>query len=116
MRDNDGNLMNGKDTYKLNVPSDTPARDFWSAIVYSMESKGFVRNVARVGISSRDTDSMKVNEDGSCDIYFAPKAPEGLESNWIPTGEDFFLIFRIYGPETKDFYKTWMLGGVELVK
>jgi len=24
------------------------------------------------------------------------------------------LLFRLYGPETKDFYKTWMLG--DLVK
>ncbi len=56
---------------------------------------------------------MQVNEDGSCDIYFAPKAPAGMEANWIPTGEDFFLLFRLYGPESKDFYKTWMLGDVE---
>jgi hypothetical protein len=24
------------------------------------------------------------NEDGSIDIYYGPKAPEGKESNWIP--------------------------------
>ena len=48
--------------------------------------------------------------------YFGPKAPKGNESNWIPTGEDFFLLFRLYGPESKDFYKTWMLGDLEKVK
>jgi hypothetical protein len=109
-------LFKGKDTYKLNVPKDVPAKDFWSVIVYSMASKGFVRNAPRVGLSSRNTDTMQVNEDGSYDIYFAPKAPEGKESNWIPTGEDFFLLFRLYGPESKDFYKTWMLGDVVKVK
>ena len=47
------------------------------------------------------------------DVYFSPEAPEGKESNWIPTGEDFFLLFRLYGPTSKDFYKTWMLEDVE---
>jgi hypothetical protein len=27
--------------------------------------------------------------------YARPKAPAGLASNWIPTGEDFFLWFRL---------------------
>ena len=116
IRDSQGKLFNGKDTYKLNVPKDTPAKDFWSVIVYSMKSKGFVQNAPRVGLSSRNTDTMQVNADGSYDVYFSPKAPEGKESNWIPTGEDFFLLFRLYGPESKDFFKTWMIGDVEKVK
>jgi len=115
LRDSDGNLMNGTDTYKLNVPADTPAKDFWSVIPYSMKTKGFIQGAERVGLSSRQKDVMKLNEDGSCDIYFAPEAPEGFESNWIPTGEDFFLLFRLYGPESKDFYNTWILRDVEKV-
>jgi len=70
----------------------------------------------RVGISSRDMDTLKANPDGSVDVYFAPAAPTGMESNWIPTGEDFFLLFRLYGPDTPLFDKTWTLGDVELVK
>ena len=115
LRDSDNKLMNSKDTYKLNIPADTPAKDFWSVIVYSMKTKGFVRNAKRVGFSSNEIDDMVVNDDGSVDVYFAPKAPEGMEKNWIPTGEDFFLLFRLYGPE-KDFAKSWVLGNVEKVK
>ena len=59
---------------------------------------------------------MKANEDGSVDVYFAPKAPQGLASNWIPTGEDFFLLFRLYGPDKPLFDKTWTLVDVEKVK
>jgi Protein of unknown function (DUF1214) len=33
------------------------------------------------------------------DLYFGPRPPSGLESNWIPTSGDFFLWFRLYGPE-----------------
>jgi len=115
LRDGDGNLFNAKDTYKLNVPAKVPAKDFWSIIVYSMKTKGFVQNTKRLGLSSRNADTMQVNEDGSYDIYFSPKPPEGKESNWIPTGEDFFLIFRLYGPESKDFFKIWSLGDVEKI-
>ena len=114
--DSDGNKLDGRSTYKLNVPKDTPAKDFWSVIVYSMETKNFVRDVSRVGLSSRNADTMQANEDGSYEVYFAPEAPEGKESNWIPTGEDFFLLFRLYGPESKDFYKSWMLGDLVKVK
>ena len=100
----------------MRVPKDTPAKDFWSIIVYSMKTKGFVEGAPRVGISSKDLGKMKVNADGSADVYFAPKAPAGLESNWIPTGEDFFLIFRLYGPGKPLFDRSWTLDDVEKVK
>jgi hypothetical protein len=116
LKDNEGNFYDGKSTYKLRVPKDTPAKDFWSAIVYSMRTKGFVEGVDRVGISSRDMDTLKINDDGSVDLYFAPEAPSGLESNWIPTGEDFFLLFRLYGPDKSLFDKSWVLDDVEKVK
>lgn len=113
--DSNGDMYDGQSTYKLNVPKDTPAKDFWSVIVYSMETKNFVKNASRVGLSSRNADTMQVNDDGSYDIYFAPKAPKGMESNWIPTGEDFFLLFRLYGPDGKDWFKTWVLGDLEKI-
>ncbi len=116
LRDSDGELFNGTDTYKLNVPKDTPANDFWSAIVYSNKTKGFIKNAPRLGLSSRNTDTMIANEDSSYDVYFGPNPPKGMEANCIPTGEDFFLLFRLYGPKTKDFHKTWVLGDVEKLK
>lgn len=116
LRDKDGALLSGKNTYRLTVPADTPAKDFWSVIVYSMRTKGFVEGVDRVGLSSQQIDQMKKNADGSVDIFFAPKAPDGLESNWIPTAEDFFLLFRLYGPDKPLFEKKWILNDVEKVK
>ena len=116
LKDSDGNFYDGKSTYRLRVPKDTPAKDFWSVIVYSMATKGFVEGVDRVGISSRDKETLKFNNDGSVDVYFAPKPPKGWESNWIPTGEDFFLLFRLYGPDKPLFEKTWVLDDLEKVK
>ncbi len=116
LRDADGVVLNGTDTYLLNVPADTPAADFWSVIAYSATSKGFIRDAERVGISSRELDTLQVNEDGSVDVYLGPEAPEGLASNWIPTGEDWFTLFRFYGPEEALFDKSFVLPNIEKVK
>ncbi|WP_299356009.1 DUF1214 domain-containing protein [uncultured Shimia sp.] len=116
LNDSDGEMYDNTKTYKLNVPADTPAKDFWSVIVYSMETKSFIRNVDRVGLSSRDAADMQVNEDGSYDIYFGPKAPAGMESNWIPTPESYFLLFRLYGPEEGWLQSGWILPDMEKVK
>ncbi len=78
-----------------------------------METKNFIRNVERVGLSSRSADTMHVNQDGSYDIYFGPQPPDGMEANWVPTSEQYFLLFRLYGPESNDFFKNWTLGDLE---
>ncbi|NOD99050.1 DUF1214 domain-containing protein [Ruegeria sp. HKCCD6228] len=115
LTDSDGAMLNGEDTYKLTVPSDTPAEDFWSVIVYSMKTKGFVKGNERVGLATPDLPDIQVNEDGSADVYFGPIAPDGLESNWIPTGEDFFLLFRLYGPAEGWIESGWKLPDLEKV-
>lgn len=84
-------------------------------IVYSMKTKGFVKDADRVGLSSLELDKMKQNENGSVDVYFAPNAPEGMEHKWIPTGEDLLLLFRLYCPDKPLFQKTWTLEDVEKV-
>ncbi len=114
VRDSEGDLYSGKSTYRLTVPADTPASDFWSVIAYSMKNKGFFTNVKRIGLSSLNMKEMKVKDDGSVDIYFGPEAPKGMESNWVPTPEDFMLLFRLYGPGKLLFDKSWKLP--EMVK
>jgi hypothetical protein len=114
--DSEGNLFDGESTYKMNVPADTPAGDFWSAIAYSFATHGFIVGSERVGISSIDKDSLQVNADGSFDLYFAPSAPEGQESNWIPTREAFWICLRLYGPQEALFDKSWSLPDVEKIK
>ena len=83
-----------------------------------MGSKGFVRYAKRVGLSSRNTDTTQINENGSYDIYFAPNAPDGKESNWIQTmpGKSWNVLLRLYGPLQPWFDKTWKPGDFELVE
>ncbi len=113
LHDSTGEMFDGGASYRLRIPADTPAADFWSVIAYSMATKGFVEGVETVGLSSLDAKTLKANDDGSVDIYFSPEPPAGLHSNWIPTGEAFFLIFRFYGPQKSLFDKTWQLPDVE---
>ena len=81
-----------------------------------METKGYIKNVNRVEFSNiNDKETMQYDDDDPVDLYFAPNAPEGQESNWVPTGEEFFLIFRFYGPDRPLFEKTWTLGEIEKV-
>jgi hypothetical protein len=117
IRDADGELLSGEQSYKLSVPANVPARDFWSVIAYGKTTKSFIYNDAdKVGLSSYDKSSLKMNDDGTIDIYFGENAPAGLESNWIPTaGEDFFLLFRLYGPEEAYFDKSFMLPDVDRI-
>jgi hypothetical protein len=116
LRDSDGNMLKGSNTYKLNVPADTPAKNFWSVIVYSMKTKGFIEDVPVVGLASTGLDGMKQNDDGSVDVFFAPEAPKEMEENWILTGEDFFLLFRLYGPAEGWIESGWKLPDVDKVR
>lgn len=123
LRDSTGQLFDGQATYKLRVPAVVPAKDFWSAIVYDMDTKAFVcagpceTADNGVGLSSFDKPEMKQNGDGSVDVYFGPKPPAGYEKNWVTTaGKNFFLIFRLYGPEKPLFDRSWKLPDVEKVQ
>ena len=83
LRDGAGKLLSGQNNYQLRVPADTPARDFWSVIVYSMKTKSMIPNPQnRVGLSSYDKSKLIMNADGSADLYFGPTAPAGKK----PTG------------------------------
>ena len=116
LRDGAGKLLSGQNTYRLRVPADTPARDFWSVIVYSMKTKSMIPNPQnRAGLPPTTSRSSSMNADGSVDLYFGPTAPAGKASNWLPTGEDFFLILRLYGPGKAYFDKTWKMNDIEHV-
>jgi hypothetical protein len=77
----------------------------------------FIYNpLSRAGLSSREKSSRKMNADGSVDIYFGPKAPAGLESNWIPTtGHVPVPVMRFYGPTEPFWNNTFKLPGVVAV-
>lgn len=114
--DAQGRALDGSNTYRLHVPANVPATQFWAVNAYDSQSAGFLREAAVVGLDSYNK-QLQRNADGSVDLYFAPNAPAGHEANWISTikGKGFFLVFRIYVPERSVFAKTsnWSLDDVE---
>lgn len=116
--DSDGAPLSAGKAYKLHIPEDVPAKQFWALTVYGYATWAFIYNpLGRVGLSSYDKPTMKMNADGSVDIYVGPQAPNGLESNWIPTqGKRALPCLRIYGPEEVLWDKSFKLPDPELVK
>ena len=112
-----GQRLHGGETYRLRVSADVPVRQFWSVTIYSHATAALIRNVSRPSLDSYDQ-KAKRNADGSMDVYFGPRAPEGMEANWIPTvgGSDWFAYFRLYGPEQRFFDKTWKLSDIQPMK
>jgi hypothetical protein len=116
--DSEGNALEAGRTYKIRVPKDIPARQFWSVTVYDNATWSFIKNpLQRSGRGSPDSASMKANADGSVDVYFGPAAPAGWESNWIPTmGKKPYIWLRLYGPGEAFWKKTFTMPDVEIVK
>jgi len=116
--DKDGKALEAGKLYRIRVPKDTPAKQFWSINVYDNATWGFIMNPQdRSGLGMFDKDKMKVNDDGSADIYVGPKAPDGLESNWIPSMDKKPVIWlRLYGPDTAFWQKSFKMPDIERVQ
>jgi hypothetical protein len=115
--DKDGNALDGSKTYKIHLPPNVPAKDFWSFTLYDNQTRSMLQTDQRFpGVDSLG--EVKANADGSYDIYFGPKAPEGMEDNWNQTvpGKAWNTIFRLYGPLEPFYDQSWKPGNPELVE
>ena len=114
--DKAGHSLSGSKTYRLSVPAHVPVKQYWSATVYDRQTHALIKEVPYHSRGSNVAELQK-SADGATEIYFGPAAPQGKESNWVPThGRDFEILFRFYGPEKALFDKTWTLPDVEEVK
>jgi hypothetical protein len=114
-RDGEGRYLDGGKAYRLHLPPDIPAKDFWSVLVYDPQTRSMLQTDQRFPSVSSQKENLVVNEDGSVDVWFGPAAPSGHEANWIQTvpGKGWFTFFRLYGPLQPWFDKTWRPGEIE---
>jgi hypothetical protein len=115
--DSDGAPLSGGSNYRVRLPANIPAGNFWSMTLYEAENaSGLANGQPFPSLGSRDTPAR--NADGSTDIYFGPKAPVGKEGNWQATvpGKGYFAILRLYGPTEAAINKSWKPGDIELLK
>ena len=110
--------MDGSLTYKIHVPADPPVKDFWAVTAYDTQTRSQLQTDQKFPTVGSQTEGLKMNDDGSYDIYLAPEAPAGFEKNWLQTipGKSWFVGFRMYGPLEAWIDKSWRPSEIELVK
>jgi len=115
--DMDSQPLDGANNYRLTVPPNAPVKLYSSATAYDRETHALIRN-QKWSSRASTTPGIQKNADGSIDLYFGPKAPEGKQSNWVPTSAEgkCEVLLRLYGPEKPLFEKTWVLPDIEKVK
>ena len=122
MLDADGNYFDGAKTYKVTLPKEIPAENFWSLTLYDNMSRSMLvtpQRYPRAGSQSYPTPAAKASADGSTTVYFAPTKPQGVnDGNWIQTDpkNGWFTILRLYSPLEPFFTKEWRPSEIELVK
>jgi hypothetical protein len=115
--DSGGSPLSGASNYRLNLPPNIPAANFWSVTLYEAENaSGLANGQAFPSLGSRDKPIQ--NSDGSTDLYLGPKTPAGKSNNWLATvpGRGYFAILRLYGPTEAAIDKSWKPGDIEKVK
>ncbi len=113
-----GNALDGSKTYKVHLPANVPAKDFWSFTLYDNQTRAMLQTDQQFPGLDNNKKDLQQNADGTYDIYFAPKAPEGQEANWIQTvpGKGWNMLLRLYGPLDPWFDKSWRPGDPEAVE
>jgi len=117
-KDSKKSPLDGSKTYKLHIPPNPPAKDFWALTMYDNQTRSMLQTGQPYPTVGSQTKGIKQNADGSYDIYFAPKPPKGYENNWLETvpGKSWFVALRMYGPLEPWIEKTWRPGEIELVE
>ena len=115
--DKDGDWLEGGKSYKLHIPANPPAEQFWSVAVYSWDTRTLIDNEQKRSAQSSRQDLIK-NADGSIDLYYGPTAPKGKEKNWVQTipGQGWWVYLRFYAPTKAYFDKSWTMGDFEKVE
>jgi hypothetical protein len=116
-RDANGEFLDGSKSYRLRLPANIPAANFWSATVYdALTASGLDNGQPFPSLNSMDKPEQ--NADGSTDIDFSPTAPPKGGKNWLRTvpGKGYFVIFRLYSPTQAFFDQTWKPGDIEKAK
>jgi len=112
--DSQGKPLDGGRMYRLHLPPNIPANNFWSVIVYDNQTRSMIQTDQQFPIVTSQNEKLQANADGSVDVYFGPTAPAGKENNWVQTipGKGWNTLLRLYGPLEPWFDKTWRPGEI----
>jgi hypothetical protein len=116
--DSEDKPLDGSKTYKVHLPPNIPAKNFWSIMVYDNQTRSELQTDQQYPSLGSQKKNLVINPDKSVDVWFGPTAPAGHEANWVQTlsGKGWNPMLRLYGPLDPWFDKTWRPGEIELVK
>lgn len=108
--------FDGSETYVLHLPPNPPAKDFWAVTLYDSQTRSMLQTDQPYPTVGSQTEGIRMNEDGSYDVYFGPEPPEGFEQNWLQTipGKSWFVALRLYGPLEPWIEKAWRPSEIKL--
>jgi hypothetical protein len=118
IRDADGELLHGSNTYMVRLPAGIPVKLFWAVTLYNV-SDGTMPETDQLIPGVNGYDDVVKSEDGSIELYFGPTKPEGVaDANYIKTLESraFLVGLRIYGSGVEFFDQTWIPDDVVRVR
>ena len=78
--DAEGNRLDGGKTYKVHLPPNIPAKDFWSFTIYDDQTRSMLQTDQQFPAVGSDTKGIRINPDKSVDVYFGPKAPRAKKT------------------------------------
>ena len=110
--------LDGSKTYRVHIPADPPAKDFWALTIYDTQTRSLLQTDQPYPTIGSQTEGLVQNADGSFDVYFGPEAQAGYENNWLQTipGKSWFVALRLYGPLQPWIDKTWKPSEILLVE
>ena len=115
-KDSEGRVLNGQYDYQITIPAEVPARRFWSMLTYSNDTGAYVKGAPNVGIASNES-GLKTNADGTVTLTWTSKITDNKPNClYVRPGEDFFTLFRLYGPEKAFFDGTFNLPNIKRIK
>lgn len=115
--DSEGRYLDGSRSYRLVLPSDVPANDFWSLTVYDPQTRSMLQTPRSPRPTVGSQRGALAADGGLIEIFFGPAPPETGASNWIQTvpSKGWFAILRLYGPRQPWFDRSWRPGEIERI-
>jgi hypothetical protein len=77
-----GQPLDGGKMYRLHLPANIPAKQFWSLVLYDNQTCSMLQTDQQFPSISSQQKGVVSNPDTSFDVYFGHEAPAGKEGNW----------------------------------